>query len=230
MTSIRTLTKVCCTAPCKQIQPWLADAPQSFMHFQAAALEYSHRAEGNTGWCTTSQSHPIPHCKPTHSCNPMQFCVCVSTLPSRRKEVLECLIQFHSNVQHGADNRAVIRVLLANLSHTPPLTLHCTRRNAKCQPCKQHCGTWLWQMPLKVPRVFSSDLVFLWLPGSMPKIGMTEWLQCQRPGLSAPCNLKVVYVYPQGLHVCYWGIFQQASRLGFLKENTNSRGICGGWF
>ena len=131
MTSIRTLTKVCCTAPCKQIQPWLADAPQSFMHFQAAALEYSHRVEGNTGWCTTSQSHHIPHCKPTHSCNPMQFCVCVSTLPSRRKGVLECLIQFHSNFQHGADNRAVIRVLPANLSHTSSDTALGEMQNAR---------------------------------------------------------------------------------------------------
>ena len=152
-TSRRILTKV---------HRWFADTPQSFMHFQAATLEYSHRVEGNTGWCTISQSHPIPHCKPTHSCNPMQFCVCVSTLPSRRKEVLECLIQFHSNVQHGADGHAVIRVLPANLSHTSSENL-----------------------TLTIPRAFSIDLVFL-LPGSMPKnwydwvIAISETLSLSR--------------------------------------------------
>ena len=65
------------------------------------------------------------------------------------------------------------------------LLWHCTRRNEKCQ-CKQHCETWLWQMPLEVPSVFSSDLEVLWLPGSMLKnwydwvIAMSETLSLSR--------------------------------------------------
>lgn len=122
----RTLTK---------IHRWLADTPQSFIFklqlWNTATAWRETRAGAQPGKVILSPTASLHNLQ---CCKPIQFCVCVSTLPSRPKRVLECLIQFHSNFRRGANGHAFIHVLPANLSHASSDTApYCTRRNAKCQ-------------------------------------------------------------------------------------------------
>ena len=154
----RTLTK---------IHRWLADTPQSFMHFQAAALEYSHRVEGNTGWCTTRQSHPIPHCKPALSaqcCKPIQSVLRLRQYPPKPAKAGSGMsdpisFQFSARCIWSCSHPCLVCKCVTHL------LWHCTILHQEKWKMPV-CGTWLWQMPLGVPSVFSSDLEVLWLPAA----------------------------------------------------------------